>query len=77
MMFLSTRQVARILDISINKIQRACWLNQIDPLPQKTPAGNFLWSIEDVNRASWVLLRRAFVPNADILAAITGSRIIA
>lgn len=68
MRFLSTLQVSRLLGISISKLQRACWLGRIDPLPQKTPAGNFLWNIEDVNRASWVLCRRAFEPPADLLA---------
>ena len=67
MSFFSTLQVSRILGISISRLSRACWLEQIVPLPQKTPAGNFLWSIEDINRASWVLCRKAFEPSADLL----------
>ena len=68
MRFLSTLQVSRLLGISISRIQRACWLERIDPLPQKTPAGNFLWTVEDINRASWVLCRQAFEPPPDLLA---------
>lgn len=55
----STKEVARLLGISVTKLQRAVWDGRLDP-PQKTPAGNFLWTPHDVERASWVLLHKAF-----------------
>lgn len=57
--FYSTRQVARLLGIKIDTLQKAVWLGRVDP-PDKSPSGNFLWTIADLERASWVLLRRAF-----------------
>jgi hypothetical protein len=62
MIFKNTKQVAILLGVSINKLQRACWLNQINPLPQKSQAGDFLWTEEDIQRASWQLLHKAYRP---------------
>ena len=64
----STKQVSKLLGINLTKLQRALWDGRIDPLPQKTPAGNFLWTVEDINRVSWILCRRAFELQPDLLA---------
>jgi len=75
-MVIGTKQVAKILGVSVTKLQRALWDERLDP-PAKGPGGVFLWTVEDVNRASWVLLRRAFEPSPELLTMVTGSRIIA
>lgn len=75
-MVIGTKQVAKMLGVSVTKLQRALWDERLDP-PIKGPGGVFLWTIEDVNRASWVLLRRAFEPPPDVLALVAGSGIVA
>jgi hypothetical protein len=57
--YLSTRQVARLLGVSVSLLTKAVWCGRVDP-PQKSPSGNFLWTPADINHASWVLLRRSF-----------------
>ena len=59
MHYLSTRQVARLLDISVSLLTKAVWSGRVDP-PQKSPSGNFLWTQEDVERTSWALLHRPY-----------------
>ena len=54
----STREVARLLGISVSRLSRAVWVGRIAP-PARSPSGNFLWHHDDIERASWVLLRRA------------------
>jgi len=56
-----TKDVARMLEISLTKLQRALWDGRVNP-PVKGPGGAFCWTIEDIERASWVLRRRAFEP---------------
>jgi len=58
MRYFTTLEAARRLGVSINKLQRAIWLDQIDK-PQKGPGGAYLWDNEALNRASWQLLGRA------------------
>jgi hypothetical protein len=55
--YLSTRNVARLLGVSVSLLTKAVWSGRVDP-PQKSPSGNFLWTHDDVERASWVLLHR-------------------
>lgn len=59
--FYSTRQVAGLLDIKPDTLQKAIWQGRVNP-PSKSPSGNYLWTIEDIERASWALLRKAYEP---------------
>lgn len=56
--YLGTRQVARLLGVSVSLLTKAVWDGRVDA-PQKSPSGNFLWTHEDIDRASWVLHHRA------------------
>jgi len=56
--YLSTRQVARLLGVSVSLLTKAVWCGRVDP-PRKSPSGNFLWTRADVDRASRVLCCRA------------------
>ena len=57
--FYSTREVAKILGIRPDSLSRIVWLGQFTP-PPKRPSGNFLWTKQDIERASWALLHRAY-----------------
>ena len=57
--YLSTRQVARLLGVSVSLLTKAVWCGRVDP-PQKSPSGNFLWTPADIEHASWVLLHKPF-----------------
>jgi hypothetical protein len=57
----STKQVAKILGVRPDKLSRAVWIGQIDT-PEKSPSGDYLWSELNIQRASWVLLHRAYEP---------------
>jgi hypothetical protein len=59
MKFWSTRQVATLLGISVARVTKAVWLDRLQQ-PQKSPSGNFLWTEDDIERASWALLHRSF-----------------
>jgi hypothetical protein len=61
MAFWSTREVAQLLGVSVALLTKATWSGRVDA-PQKSPSGNFLWTREDINKASWVLLHRPFAP---------------
>ena len=73
MTYSSTREVATILKVNPSRLSRAVWDGRVDP-PQKSPSGNFLWTYEDINRASWALLHKAFEP-ADAEAAMANKPI--
>lgn len=60
MEFYNTKQAAKFLKVSVTLLNQAVWVGRVQA-PQKSPSGNFLWTIEDINRASWILHRRAFV----------------
>ena len=53
----STRDVARLLGIGPSRLARAVWDGRIDP-PTRAPGGAFLWTEDDIHRASWVLRAR-------------------
>jgi hypothetical protein len=59
MQYYGTRQVAAMLGISPATINQAIWNNRLDP-PTKSPSGNFLWTEQDIERASWALLHRVY-----------------
>ena len=58
MRYRSTRHVARILGVSVSLLAKAAWCGRVSP-PAKSPSGQFLWTTEDVERASWALLHRS------------------
>ena len=60
----STRQVARLLGVSVSRLTRSVWEGRVDE-PPRGPSGSFLWRREDIERASWALLRREL---GDVLA---------
>ena len=53
----STREVARLLGVNPSRLARAIWDGRLDP-PAKAPGGAFLWTNEDIERASWLLRSR-------------------
>ena len=50
----STRDVARMLGVNPSRLTRAIWDGRLDP-PTKAPGGAFLWTYDDIERASWRL----------------------
>jgi len=54
--FYSTRQVAGILGIKPDLLQKAIWTNRVIP-PIKSPSGNYLWIIDNIESAAWALHR--------------------
>lgn len=54
--FYSTRQVARLLGLAPDSLTRAVWNSRVLP-PPKGPSGNYLWTIDDIERAAWALHR--------------------
>jgi hypothetical protein len=63
----SSRDVARFLGVDPNWLTRQLWLRRMDPLPMKSPAGAFLWTPDDIERAAVQLLGKP-------LAEIRGDR---
>ena len=59
MRIFDTREVAKLLGVTPGAIQQAIWHGRLDA-PSKGPGEAFLWTLADINRASWVLLHRAF-----------------
>ena len=60
--YYSTRQVAELLKLKPDRLQKALWLGKFNA-PAKSPSGGYLWTVEDIQRASWVLLHRAYESN--------------
>jgi hypothetical protein len=52
--FLSTRQVAAVLDINPGNLQKNIWLGNVNS-PSKGPSGQYLWTIQDIEGAAWAL----------------------
>jgi len=69
MEFYGTRDAAKILGVSVAKLQRAIWNERLDP-PEKGPGGAFLWTLGDLERASWQLLNHSLKPGRDIKCRI-------
>jgi hypothetical protein len=54
MRFYSTRDVATMLGLSPDSLNKALWNNKFDP-PAKGPGRSYLWTEADIQRASWAL----------------------
>lgn len=56
--FYTTRQVSALLGIKIGALTRALWEGRVEK-PDVVPNGRaFIWDIDFINKASWVLRRR-------------------
>ena len=55
MKIINTKEAAKILGVSISRLSRAAWEGKINP-PQRGPGGAFMWTVEDLQWASCVLL---------------------
>ena len=53
----STRTAAKKLGVKTEWLSRQVWLDRVEP-PAKSPAGAFLWTDSDIERASWQLLNK-------------------
>jgi len=70
MAYRSTKEVARLLGVSISRLSRATWEGRVDP-PEKAPGGAYLWTPRDVEHASWALRHRSA---SDVLGEEGGNR---
>lgn len=59
MNYRSTREVAKLLGLNPSRLARAIWDGRLDP-PVRAPGGGFLWTLDDIERASWLLRGRSF-----------------
>lgn len=66
--YYGTKNVAEKLGLKPQTLNMAIWQGRVTP-PAKGPAGNFLWTDEDINRASWALLHRAYEPKKEAASA--------
>ena len=57
--FYSTRQVAGLLAIKPDTLQKAIWQGRVNP-PMKGPSGQYLWTLRDIQHSSWALLHKAY-----------------
>ncbi|MEI7836728.1 MAG: hypothetical protein WCK05_10005 [Planctomycetota bacterium] len=55
----STKQVAEVLGIPPGRLARAVWDRRV-AAPGKGPGGDYQWTLGDIRRASWVMLRRDY-----------------
>jgi len=64
--FYGTREAARLLGMSPTALTRAVWDYRVNA-PQKSPSGAYLWTVGDLNNASWRLYKKPFVmPNQQL-----------
>ena len=66
----STREVAKLLGLNPSRLARAVWDGRLTP-PAKAPGGAFLWTKEDIERASWLLRGRSA---DDVLTTLAGAQ---
>lgn len=57
MAYRSTREVAKVLGVNPSRLARAIWDGRLGE-PKKSPGGAFLWTMADIERASWRLRGR-------------------
>jgi hypothetical protein len=55
----NTRQVAKMLNVRANLLQRRIWEGTM-PEPIRTPAGHFIWSETDVEAAQSLLKKEGY-----------------
>lgn len=60
----STREAAKLLGIKVGTLSRAVWEGRIDA-PSRSPAGDYLWNMRNIEQASWVLLHQSYVPQKE------------
>jgi len=56
--FLSTREASVELGVGVDRLSRAVWSGRVEA-PLRGPGNVFLWTEADLERAAWVLCRRA------------------
>jgi len=72
--FLNTRQAAEMLGVPVARLSRAVWDGRVEE-PARSPAGDFLWSPDDVEAASWRLRHcSVFDPITDLGASSADTR---
>ena len=59
--FYSTPQVAGLLGIKPDTLNKAIWQGRVNP-PMKGPSGQYLWTLPDIEHASWVLRHQSYKP---------------
>jgi len=55
MSYKGTREVARLLGVNPSRLARAVWDGRLQA-PARAPSGAFLWTEDDIRRASWAIL---------------------
>jgi hypothetical protein len=60
MSYKTTKMAAKVLGLTIGQMQRAMWLERFE-LPQKV-GNSYLWTDEDINRASMAILGKPYEP---------------
>jgi len=63
----NTREAAALLGVSPSLLSRAVWDGKFTA-PDKGPGGAFLWTLADLERASWALRHRNI---DDVLSRLT------
>jgi len=54
----STREAALLLKVKASRLQQAIWRGQLRQ-PSRSPAGDWLWTARDIQRAEKLLARKA------------------
>jgi hypothetical protein len=54
----STKDVAELLNLPVHCLSQAVWRNKVEA-PAKGPGGAYMWSLDDIERASWALRRKS------------------
>jgi hypothetical protein len=56
-MMIGTKQAAAILGLPPGTLAKAVWDGRV-AAPAKAPGGAYVWTLDDLRRASWALLHR-------------------
>ena len=54
MTYLNTKRAAKVLGVKTCTLAHAVWDERIKA-PKKGPGGAYIWTIEDIERAAWIL----------------------
>jgi len=63
MSLMGTKAAAQLLGVRPGTLTRAVWEDRLQA-PAKAPGGAFVWTVEDLRRASLALLHRPFNDSA-------------